>query len=402
MNLTRQALGLNLAGMTTKPAKTGSQAGAIHGLTAAIALAACAFTVPALAADSNVIEIQLTPSGDFKPSDGRKLDVPAWRIDQDIATRVIERFKARVNPPVVDYEHQTLHKETNGQPAPAAAWMRALQWREGSGLWATVELTARAADLIRSGEYKFVSPVFAFDGDTGEVLAIHMAAFTNDPAIDGMEPLAMRAAASFGYASPPDHQDKTMNKLLAALCALLGLDAAKTTEDEAVAACNALRPQLDALQKIGKEVGVEDVGDGTAVLAACTTIKAKAASGGAPDPAKFVAVGVVEQLKGELAALSAKQTEREVGELVESGLADGRLLLAQKDWATDLGKKDIAALTSYLKNTPPIGGLRNSQTGGSAPSGGVDENGLSQAELAVCSATGVSPKDFAAAKPKSA
>ena len=85
MNLTRQALGLNLAGMTTKPAKTGSQAGAIHGLTAAIALAACAFTVPALAADSNVIEIQLTPSGDFKPSDGRKLDVPAWRIDQDLS-----------------------------------------------------------------------------------------------------------------------------------------------------------------------------------------------------------------------------------------------------------------------------------------------------------------------------
>lgn len=388
--------------MTTKPTKTGSQPGATRGLAAAIALAACAFTVPALAGDSNVIEIQLTPAGEFVPSDGREMKVPAWRIDQAIAARVIERFNKRANPPVVDYEHQTLHKETNGQPAPAAAWMRALQWREGSGLWATVELTARAAELIRSGEYKFVSPVFAFDGDTGEVLAIHMAAFTNDPAIDGMEPLALRAAATFGYASPQDHQDKTMNKLLVALCALLGLDATKTTEDEAVAACNALRPQLDALQKIGKEVGAEEIGDGTAVLAACTALKTKAASAGDPDPAKYVAVGVVEELKGQLASLTAKQTEREVNELVESGLADGRLLPAQKDWATDLGKKDIAALSTYLKTAQPIAGLRGSQTGGAALAGGLDENGLTREELAVCSATGVSPKDYAAAKPKSA
>lgn len=90
-----------------------------------------------------------------------------------------------------------------------------------------------------------------------------------------------------------------------------------------------------------------------------------------------------------------------LGELVESGLADGRLLAAQKDWATELGKKDIA-MSAYLKTAQPIAGLRASQTGGNAPAGGVDENGLTQAELAVCSATGISPKDFAAQKPKTA
>ena len=139
-----------------------------------------------------------------------------------------------------------------------------------------------------------------------------------------------------------------------------------------------------------------------AVLAACTAIKTKAAATGEPDPSKYVGVGVVEELKGQIAALTAKQTDREVGELVESGLADGRLLAAQKDWATELGKKDIAALTAYLKTAQPIAGLRSSQTGGNAPAGGVDENGLTQAELAVCSATGISPKDFAAQKPKTA
>lgn len=348
--------------------------------------------MPALPDGANTLEIQLTPAGEFQPSDGRELPVRAWRIDQAIATRVIERFQARANPAVVDYEHQTLHKEANGQPAPAAAWIRALQWREGSGLWATVDLTARAAELIRGGEYKFVSPVFAFDGKTGELLAIHMAAFTNNPAIDGMEPLALRAAATFGYASSTD-KESAMNKLLVAICTLLGL-ADTATEEEAVAACTAAKPRLDALDKIGEELGVDQVGDGTAVLTACAAIKTRA-----PDPAKYVAIGVVEDLKAQVAALTAKQTEREVNELVEAGLADGRLLPAQKDWATALGKSDIAALSAYLKTAQPIAGLRGSQTRGQAPGGGdVDANGLTADELAVCTATGVTPKAFAAAK----
>lgn len=363
---------------------------------AAIALAACAFSVPELAEGSNLIEIQLTPAGDFMPSDGRELSVPAWRINQAIATRVIERFNARANPAVVDYEHQTLHKETNGQPAPAAAWMRALQWREGSGLWATVELTARAAELIRNGEYKFVSPVFAYS-NTGEVLAVLMAAFTNNPAIDGMKPLALRAAATFGFSLSND-QDTTMNKLLLAVCAALALSA-DSTEDQAIAALTALKPKLDTADKVAKELGEDTgMGDGVAVLSALTSLKAKAATSGEPDPAKFVAIGVVEQLKGQVAELTAKQIDREVGELVESGMADGRLLPAQKEWATNLGKKDIAALSAYLKTAQPIAALRGSQTDGNPPKGGADENGLTQAELAVCTATGVTPKDFAAAK----
>ncbi|MGE1673772.1 phage protease [Pseudomonas aeruginosa] len=35
-------------------------------------------------------------------------------------------------------------KRENGQPAPAAGFFRALEWREGQGLFAQVELTARA------------------------------------------------------------------------------------------------------------------------------------------------------------------------------------------------------------------------------------------------------------------
>lgn len=364
-----------------------------------VALVACSFAVPVLdAGSSNIIEIQLTPVGEFKPSDGRDMPVDAWRIDAAIAARVIERFNQRHNPAVLDYEHQTLRKEDNGQPAPAAGWLRALQWREGSGLWATVELTERAVEYIRAGEYKFISPVFFYDPQTGEVLTIQMAAFTNTPAIDGMEPLALRAAATFGFTTDETHEEPSM-KLLAAILAALALPQ-NTTEDQAIAALNALPPKLDALQKICAETGAVEVTDtatATAAVAACSAIKTAAAAQ-KPDPSKFVSVDVVEQLKTDLAALTAKQVGSEVDALVNAGLEDGRLLPAQKAWATDLGKSNMSALTAYLATATPIAALNATQTGGLQPAGGKDENGLTAAELAICASTGVAPKDFAAAK----
>lgn len=356
----------------------------------AIALAACAFALGH--GTDTTIDVQLTPAGDFLPSDGRDLKVPQWHIDQAVASRVIARFNSRKNPAVVDYEHQTLHKEQNGQPAPAAAWITALSWREGQGLFATVELTARARQAINDGEYKFVSPVFSYDARTGDVLDIQMAALTNYAGIDGMEPLALRAAATFGINLP---EESPMNKLLLAVCTMLAL-AHTTTEDEAVAALNAHieadpTAQLRELLKVPKSAKPETL------IAACTALKTKAEAGSTePDPAKFVPVSVLESVKGDLAALTAKVQGADVDVLVKSGLADGRLLKAQEDWARKLGASDIAALTAYLDSAAPIAALNASQTKGKQPI--VDEaNGLNAEQLAVCSATGIDPKDFAAA-----
>ncbi|UYC12281.1 phage protease [Xanthomonas sp. CFBP 8445] len=358
----------------------------------AIALAACSFTLPAPAEDARTIEIQLTPAGAFKPRDGREMKVPHWYIDQAVASRVIANFAARQNPAVLDYEHQTLRTEENGQPAPAAGWMNSLSWREGSGLWANVELTARAADLIRSGEYRYVSPVLYYDEATGEVLAIEMAAITNNPAIDGMSSLAARAAATFAH-----HQEKDTMNLLAALLAALGLPES-TTEDQAIAACSTLKPKLDTLDKLTTELGAAAP---DAALAACSALKTKAAAA-TPDPAKYVPVAALEDVRTQLAALSAERTAEKVDALVEAGLADGRILPSMKDWASDLGKKDLAALSAYLDKAAPIAALAGTQTRGQPPAGTKDEHGLTAGELAVCSMTGIAPKDYAAAKPATA
>src|SRR5690606_39573888 len=103
----------------------------------AVALAACSFVLGAPAAD-NTIWGQVTPAAHSTPADGRQIKVPSWHIDQAVATKVIERFRQRKNKRVVDYEHQTLLKEENGQPAPAAGWYLDLEWREGEGLFGLV------------------------------------------------------------------------------------------------------------------------------------------------------------------------------------------------------------------------------------------------------------------------
>lgn len=361
-----------------------------------VAVAACSFMLPLKAADDGTIEMQLTPAGEFRPNDGREMLVPAWYIDAAVAERVIARFNAKKTPPVVDYEHQTLHKETNGQPAPAAAWMRALQWREGSGLWAITEPTPRAAAAIDAKEYRYVSPVFRFDEETGEVLTIEMAAITNTPAIDDMQALSLRAAATFAFHN--ETEDTPMNPLLTALLAALGLPES-TTEKQAIAACSNLTTQLATLKGVTAELGVEEAG----AVAACSALKAKAKAS-EPDPAKFVPVSAVDDLRGQIAALSAERTNDKVTALVDEGLADGRINPALKDWATSLGKSNLAALSAYLEKAAPIAALSSTQTNGKKPDDaqGKESHGLSEGELAVCSMTGITPKDFAAAKPAAA
>lgn len=92
---------------------------------------------------------------------------------------------------MIDYEHQTLNKEKNGQPAPAAGWIHALQWAEGKGLYALAELTEQARARIKAGEYRYFSPVIQYSAKTGEITKLLMGALTNSPAIHGMAAIAV-------------------------------------------------------------------------------------------------------------------------------------------------------------------------------------------------------------------
>ncbi|MGB0468324.1 MAG: phage protease [Pontibacterium sp.] len=131
---------------------------------------------------------QLLPAGRFNAVDGRPQDVPGeqWMIDARVAQRLIAHASLAQNDLVIDYEHQTLSADQNGQPAPAAGWFKTMEWREGSGLWIKPQWTSRALDFIKNGEYRFLSAVFPYDKHTGEPLSLHSAALVNRPGIDGM------------------------------------------------------------------------------------------------------------------------------------------------------------------------------------------------------------------------
>ena len=157
----------------------------------AVQVAQCSYGVAALTeqVDGRVL-LQITPAQDFAPNDGRAMEVPAWRINGAIATRVIAAFNP-AQPLVIDYEHQTLNKEKNGQPAPAAGWIHGLQWIEGKGLYALAELTEKAKQQIKAGEYRYFSPVINYSRKSGEITNVLMGALTNYPAIHGMAAISL-------------------------------------------------------------------------------------------------------------------------------------------------------------------------------------------------------------------
>lgn len=317
-------------------------------------------------------EVQLIPAGEFRARDGRPQGLRAWIMNAETAERVIALAGARSTPFVIDYEHQTLHAESSGQPAPAAAWFSQLEWREGDGLYATdVEWTGRAREMIEADEYRFVSPVFKFDPQTGEVRELLMAAVTNDPAIDGIADLAAAR-----YLTTDDHEHEEESAVDEETLKQLGLEK-DASEQQIREAVEALRAKADKTDNLEEQLAAAKANSG----------------GGEPDPSKYVPVETVQGLQQQVAELTSKVHGSEVEQLVKQGLDDGRLLPAMEDWARSLGQKDVAALRSYLESAQPIAALAGSQTGGQPPADGGDSK-LSESDRAVCKQLGITEDEF--------
>ncbi|MEL4293002.1 phage protease [Shewanella xiamenensis] len=312
--------------------------------------------------------IQALPDGHFAAVDGRPDDVPGgkWLMDAAAFAALKANTPHKAGDLVIDYEHQTLNKEQNGQPAPASGWFNIddVQYRQGLGLFIKPRFTDNAIAYLNAKEYRYFSLVFGYDKATGRPQFIHSAALTNRPGVDGMLPLASLAAlAALNTSLNPhepsqstDTEELHVNPLLKKILAALGVDvpeaATALTAEQEVAALSA----LDTLTTAANSV------DGLKQEVAALSAKSQQVQSPAIDLTKYVPIATVNALREQLVALTAENGVLTVEQTVKEAIDAGKAFECERQYLIDLGKQSMAALTANLGERVAIAALTAKQT----------------------------------------
>ncbi|MGY4003847.1 phage protease [Aeromonas sanarellii] len=353
---------------------------------------------------------QLLPVGPFKARDGRPFDVPGghWQLDKTIATTLINRAKALGQDILIDYDHQTLKVDQNGQPAPAAGWYNGdeIEWREGEGLFIKPRWTERAAALVAAKEYRFLSAVFPYDAQ-GRPLELRMTAITNDPGVVGMQALAALSALPASSLMPiqpgqlaTSIKEKSMNEHLIALLGKLGIQPGadgQFTAEQGTAALAAL-DTLQASAKKAPELEAALSAEKTA-LAALKAQTTSVQQGAQVDLAQYVPVATYNALVTQVAALTAQVDTTDAATLIKEARAAGKVVAAEEEYLTAYAaQKGVAALKALLEPRPAIAALTASQTAAVTLPEKKGEAVLSAEDKYAADQLGISHEDFAKAK----
>ncbi|MFM5738586.1 phage protease [Aeromonas veronii] len=370
-----------------------------------------------------VLDAQLTPQGDgwyqllpvgpFKARDGRPFDVASghWQLDGQIAASLIARAKALGQDILIDYDHQTLKTDQNGQPAPAAGWYNSdeIAWREGQGLFIKPRWTERAAALVAAKEYRFLSAVFPYDAQ-GRPLELRMTAITNDPGVVGMQALAALSAlpasnlmstqpGQLAISSHVAQQEKSMNEHLIALLGKLGIQPSadgQFTAEQGTAALAAL-DTLQAIAKKAPELEAALTAERTSLAALKATVST--GQGGQIDLAKYVPVETYNALVTEVATLSAKVETTDAATLIKEARTQGKVVAAEEEYLTAYAaQKGVAALKALLEPRPAIAALAASQTTQVTLPDRAENAVLSADDKYAADQLGISYEEFAKAK----
>lgn len=160
--------------------------------------------------------VELIPAGPVVAGrDGRQ-----WLFDELAQQLVQARFLERAIELPIDWEHATQLRAPKGEEAPAAAWIKQLEVRAGA-LWGQVDWTPQGEAQVVNREYRFLSPVFDFEPDTGRIVCLVSAGLTNkpnflltalnheNPTPEASMPLSVALAAALGL-TVDDSEDKAI------------------------------------------------------------------------------------------------------------------------------------------------------------------------------------------------
>lgn len=150
--------------------------------------------------DNKPVWIQVAKQGSFAGHAAGPFELTLKTFDE-----IIANFKATKNRTIpIDYEHASEADETSGSipttGAPAQGWIVDLKI-EGGNLWGLVEWGDQARAQIRAKQYRYFSPAIRFnskDRQSGKPIGARMTsgALTNNPFLDGLQPLAAKDAAT--------------------------------------------------------------------------------------------------------------------------------------------------------------------------------------------------------------
>ena len=309
-----------------------------------------------LGADNAVpTAIRIMPSGQFKANDGRPHEVPSrtWLLNEQLANAVITKIKAKADDTLIDYNHGSYDDDAKPEQAIAAGWFHDAEY-QNDGLYALgVKWTPRAESYIKNKEYRYLSPLFYYNTETGEVLELESVALTNTPALDGLDDLI--AALSKKHT-----QEKTMPdpKDIAALTVEV------ETEKARVASLTVERDELKTN------------------IAALTTerdeLKTKVAA-----------------LEAEKVATAAATEKAQCAELLTAALTSGKVLPVHKAY---LEKQGTVAELKEAIDVIGGNGLAEVLLSKQHQNNTTGTHGLTDIELSMCKRMGVSLEDYAKAK----
>lgn len=127
-----------------------------------------------------------------------------FAFSDEVFAKILNNAEGRETPLSFDYEHDSLNPNLSG-PKISSGVIKKLELRD-DGLYAFVAWTPRAAEMIRSGEYRHCSAVVHPNSkhrQTGERIGPELlgVALTNDPFIDGLHPIQLTRAQAMSAAT---------------------------------------------------------------------------------------------------------------------------------------------------------------------------------------------------------
>lgn len=195
-------------------------------------------------------------------------------------------------------------------PVPAAGWIKELRVLDG-GLWGRAEWTETAAEMIRSKEYRFLSPSILVHPKTRQIMQLKGAGLVHNPN------LFLTALAS---------QEDTMLP-------------PKTT-----------KPQpMDLAQELSKLLNLPTDTPADLLLAKLTELLKVE-----PDPAKFMPVSAVHEMLTERRAELSLQRQERIGHKVQRAVEGHYITRGMQDWALNLCQSNEAAFDEFCEQSGPM------------------------------------------------